>query len=156
MPLGLTVATDRIYNAFLSEERTKALLHGHSFTGNAMACAAACASLDLFEQEHTKKNIQRITEKHRTFRNGIAGHSAVKEVRMLGTILAVEIETGEGNTYFSSIRDEAYNFFLDNGMLCRPLGNIIFLNPPYCITDTQLEHCYDVFRSFITKVGERS
>ena len=155
MPLGLTVATDRIYNAFLSEERTKALLHGHSFTGNAMACAAACASLDLFAQEYTGKNIQRIVQKHEMFRNDIGQHPAVKDVRMLGTILAVEIETGEGNTYFSSIRDEAYNFFLENGMLCRPLGNIIFLNPPYCITDFQLDRCYQVFRTFLTKVGGR-
>jgi adenosylmethionine-8-amino-7-oxononanoate aminotransferase len=155
MPLGLTVATDRIYRAFLSEERTKALLHGHSFTGNALACAAACASLDLFALDRTKDNIQRIAKKHKQFKSDLEGHPAVKECRMLGTIIAVEIETGEGNTYFSSIRDEAYNYFLENGMLCRPLGNIIFLNPPYCITDDQLEHCYGVFRSFLTKVSEQ-
>jgi len=155
MPLGLTVATDRIYNAFLSEERTKALLHGHSFTGNALACAAACASIDLFEQESTIQNIARISAKHADFRQDIIGHQALKECRLLGTIIAVEIETGEGNTYFSSIRDEAYNFFLENGMLCRPLGNIIFLNPPYCITDAQLDHCYSVFKAFLTIVSER-
>jgi adenosylmethionine-8-amino-7-oxononanoate aminotransferase len=154
VPLGLTVATRRIYDAFLSEERTKALLHGHSFTGNALACAAACASLDLFEQDLTKQNIGRISAKHLQFRDAIQEHPSLRECRILGTIIAVEIETGEGNTYFSSIRDKAYNFFLDHGMLCRPLGNIIFLNPPYCITDDQLDHCYGVFKAFLTKVSQ--
>ena len=69
-------------------------------------------------------------------------HPAIESVRMIGTILAIDLKTGEGNTYFSSIRDQAYDFFLQNGLLMRPLGNVIFLNPPYCITDEQLHFSY--------------
>lgn len=150
LPLGLTVATNEIYNAFLSENKSKALLHGHSFTGNALSCAAACASLDLFEQESTWKNIKRIEQANLAYQASIQNNKAVFETRVLGTILAIELETGEGNTYFSDIRDKAYNFFLEQGLLIRPLGNVIFINPPYCITDGQLADIYSAFNSFLT------
>jgi adenosylmethionine-8-amino-7-oxononanoate aminotransferase len=139
LPLGLTVATQEIYNAFLSQEMAKGFLHGHSFTGNPIACAAACASLDIFDKEYTWINIKRIhqfyTEKSYLFER----HSQIESLRVLGTIFAVELKTGEGNTYFSGVRDHAYDFFIENGLLMRPLGNVIFLNPPYCITNAQLE-----------------
>lgn len=134
LPLGLTVATNEIYEGFLSDETTKALLHGHSFTGNPLACAAACASLDIFNQEDTRTKIKRLASWNTAFLNELKSYSIIKEVRQCGTILALEIDTGEGNSYFSSIRDQAYDFFLANGILLRPLGNVLFINPPYCIT----------------------
>ena len=149
LPLGLTVATEQIYTAFLSDDKSKALLHGHSFTGNPLACAAACASLDIFEKNETWENIQRIESSHCLFKVQIEQHPFVKEARVLGTILAIELETGEGNTYFSTIRDKAYAFFLENGLLVRPLGNIIFINPPYCIKDAQLEKFQSVLKRFL-------
>jgi adenosylmethionine-8-amino-7-oxononanoate aminotransferase len=142
LPLGLTVATEQIFQAFLDREKSKAFLHGHSFTGNAIACAAACASLDIFEQEGTWQNIARIADFHQDKFSEFENHPAIESVRMIGTILAIDLKTGEGNTYFSSIRDQAYDFFLQNGLLMRPLGNVIFLNPPYCITDEQLHFSY--------------
>jgi adenosylmethionine-8-amino-7-oxononanoate aminotransferase len=142
LPLGLTVATEQIFQAFLDREKSKAFLHGHSFTGNAIACAAACASLDIFEQEGTWQNIARIANFHQDKFSEFENHPAIESVRMIGTILAIDLKTGEGNTYFSSIRDQAYDFFLQNGLLMRPLGNVIFLNPPYCITDEQLHFSY--------------
>lgn len=152
LPLGLTVATEAIFNAFLSEDKSKALLHGHSFTGNALSCAAACASLDLFAEEETWLNVKRIEEKHIEYARSIQDHSKLKQVRTVGTILILEIETGEGNTYFSSIRDKAYDYFLDKGLLVRPLGNVIFANPPYCITNEQLERIYTAFSSFLDEL----
>lgn len=142
LPLGLTVATEQIFQAFLDREKSKAFLHGHSFTGNAIACAAACASLDIFEQEGTWQNIARIADFYQDKISEFENHPAIESVRMIGTILAIDLKTGEGNTYFSSIRDQAYDFFLQNGLLMRPLGNVIFLNPPYCITDEQLHFSY--------------
>ena len=150
LPLGLTVATNEIYDAFLSEDKSKALLHGHSFTGNALSCAAACASLDLFEHESTWENINRIEQANLAYQASIVNNKAVFETRVLGTILAIELETGEGNTYFSNIRDLAYNFFLEQGLLIRPLGNVIFINPPYCISNEQLALIYKAFDSFLT------
>lgn len=139
LPLGLTVTTMEIFNAFLDESKAKALLHGHSFTGNALACASACASLDLFEREETWKNIQRIEYWNRTLKQVLEGHSKILDVRMLGTILAIELKQSEESSYFSQIRERIVQFFLSKGIFIRPLGNVFFFNPPYCITDEELE-----------------
>jgi adenosylmethionine-8-amino-7-oxononanoate aminotransferase len=147
LPLGLTVATETIYNAFLSEEKTKALLHGHSFTGNPLACAVASASIDLTQQPEFIENIQRISKKHTDFKESLDSVKML-EIRQLGTIIAVEIKQTDAD-YFSSIRDEAYQYFLDQGLLIRPLGNIIFLNPPYCTTDEQLDKMYAGIKGFL-------
>ncbi len=155
LPLGLTVSTQEIFDAFLSEDRLKALLHGHSFTGNALACAAACASLDIFERDETLQNIQRITSRHKVYADSITENQMVKEVRQLGTILAIEIETGEGSGYFSSIRDEVYNFFIERGILLRPLGNIYFFNPPYCISDEQLSAVYSASDELLRNLKDK-
>jgi adenosylmethionine---8-amino-7-oxononanoate aminotransferase len=146
LPLGLTVAAEEIYEAFLHPETSKALLHGHSYTGNPLACAAANASLDIFGQQETWENVARIEAANIRFAEELAKIEDVINIGVCGTILRFEIETGSGASYFSGIRDKAYRFFLDNGCLIRPLGNIFFINPPYCISDAQLEHLYDVFR----------
>lgn len=150
LPLGLTVATEQIYEAFLAPEKTKALLHGHSYTGNPLACAVACANLDLVAQPLFFENIHRIEAQHKAFAESMQGHPKLKEVRQLGTIIALEIKLqDEGSSYFSDIRDKAYSFFLENGLLVRPLGNIIFLNPPYCTTDEELERMYAAIKKFV-------
>src|SRR5690606_14003875 len=128
-----------IFNAFLDESKAKSLLHGHSFTGNALACASACASLDLFEREETWKNIQRIEYWNRAMKQVLEGHSKILDVRMLGTILAIELKQSDESSYFSQIRERIVQFFLSKGIFIRPLGNIFFFNPPYCITDEELE-----------------
>jgi adenosylmethionine-8-amino-7-oxononanoate aminotransferase len=152
LPLGLTVATEEIYEAFLSTDKLKALLHGHSFTGNALSCAAANASLDIFEAPETWESIELIEKKHIEFAGRLSHEKKVKDLAVLGTIIRFEIETGEGNTYFSSIRDDAYRFFIENGCLIRPLGNVIFLNPPYSISEEELDKLYSVILSFLTKL----
>lgn len=152
LAMGLTVATERLYEGFLDDEKVKALLHGHSYTGNPVTCAVACANLDLFAKPELKENLDRITASHEAFKAANDKHDKVSEIRITGTIMALEIETGEGNTYFSNIRDEAYNFFLENGMLLRPLGNIMFLNPPYCTTNEELQYCYDKIMEFVERV----
>lgn len=149
MALGLTVATDKIFNAFLGDETTKALLHGHSFTANPIACAVACASLDLFEKEKTWENITSIGEWNASFAEELKGIDCVENVRQQGTILAFEIKTGEGNTYFSDIKTQAYNHFLKDGILLRPLGNVIFVNPPYCIDKSDYDAIKNSILSFL-------
>jgi adenosylmethionine-8-amino-7-oxononanoate aminotransferase len=95
-----------------------------------------------------KQNVNRISEQHFLFKERIQNNNKVKEVRHLGTIIAVEIFQ-ENADYFSSIRDQAYEFFLSIGLLIRPLGNVIFLNPPYCTTNEELERMYDGIVSFV-------
>jgi adenosylmethionine-8-amino-7-oxononanoate aminotransferase len=142
LPLGLTVATEDIYEAFLHPEKTKALLHGHSYTGNPLVCAAANASLDLFEAHATWESIARIEASHHAFARTLSNNSKAANIAVCGTILRFELVTGEGTSYFSSVRDTAYRYFLENGCLIRPLGNVLFINPPYCITEDELNKVY--------------
>ncbi len=150
MALGLTTCTLDVYNAFLSDDKLKTLFHGHSFTANPIACAAALASLDLFMLPETNANIQRIANKHTNFGLTIKGHGKLKHVRQLGTIIALEWETGVGTSYFSDLRDKLYNYFLDAGIILRPLGNVLYILPPYCITDNQLDYIYSKIEEALT------
>jgi adenosylmethionine-8-amino-7-oxononanoate aminotransferase len=142
MALGLTTCTQQIFDAFLSDDRLKTLFHGHSFTANPVACAAALASLDLFLNRETFDNIKRIENQHAQFALKIKDHPKIKTIRQTGTILAMEWETGANTSYFSSLRDRLYHYFLAAGIILRPLGNIIYILPPYCITDAELNYIY--------------
>ncbi|WP_242920315.1 adenosylmethionine--8-amino-7-oxononanoate transaminase [Pontibacter liquoris] len=145
MALGVTSASEKVYNAFLHDDKSKTLFHGHSYTANPVACAAGLASMDLLMQEETQQNIRRIGQRHQQFAEKMQALTHVKEVRQTGTILAVEFEDG-GTSYFSDLRDTLYSYGLDQGVLLRPLGNIIYIIPPYCITDAQLEQVYQTIR----------
>lgn len=154
MAMGVTSCTEEIYNAFLSKDRIKTLFHGHSFTANPVSCSASLASMDLMEKKSTWKNIKRIENKHKSFEDQIANHKAqvtskIQEIRRIGTILAIELKTSDETSYFNSIRDKSVKFFLDKGILIRPLGNVIYLLPPYCISDKDLDYIYDSIFEFI-------
>lgn len=142
MPLGITSSTQEIYNAFYSDDRTKTLFHGHSFTASPLACTAALASLDLLLDNHTQDRIDRIVRQHYAFSATIKGHARVQDIRQCGTILAIEWKTGQETSYFNEINGKLYSFFLDKGILIRPLGNVIYLVPPYCIGQEDLEEIY--------------
>ena len=151
MPMGLTVCTDEIYNAFLSNDHSKTFFHGHSFTGNPLACAAACASLDLLEKEDAWDQIEMIISNHDLFKSKIEIHPKLKDVRQTGTIIAIEFKTDESTSYFNNLRDELYNFFLNKRVLLRPLGNTIYILPPYCIKKDELDIIYAAIEEFLNK-----
>ena len=148
MAMGITSSTEEIFNAFLSEDRMKTFFHGHSFTANPVACSASLASLDLMERKTTLNNIKRINKKHLSFQK-VIGHRSSVSSRVLGVILAIELKTSGETSYFNSIRDKATKFFLDKGILLRPLGNVIYLVPPYCISDKDLDYIYDSILQFL-------
>ena len=152
LPLGLTVSTDEIYNAFLSDNKANALLHGHSFTGNSLSCACACASLDLFEQDQTWLNISRIESWNQRLFDELENHTKIRDIRYIGTILAIELKQKSASSYYAGIRDEIVKHFLDKGIFIRPLGNIFFFNPPYCITDEELEQVRETTIEFLNKL----
>jgi adenosylmethionine-8-amino-7-oxononanoate aminotransferase len=152
MALGLTTCTQHIFDAFLSDDRLKTLFHGHSFTANPIACSAALASLDLFLEPATAGNIKRIETAHQQFSLKIAAHPKIKTIRQTGTILAMEWETGADTSYFSSLRDKLYLYFLDAGIILRPLGNIIYILPPYCITNDELNYIYSKVEQALDEV----
>lgn len=142
MPLGITTCSMEIYEAFVSEDKLKTLFHGHSFTANPLACTAALASIELLLQDNAQENITRICSRHQNFLKQIRNHPKVAAVRQTGTIIAIEWKTKAGTSYFSELRNLLYDYFLDKGILMRPLGNIIYILPPYCITDEDLECIY--------------
>ncbi len=144
MPLSLTTCKEYIYEAFLSEDKTKTFFHGHSYTGNPTACAAALASLDLVEKNEFKENIQRINEQHRNFVAELESFQIVKNIRIRGTIIAFEVVTNDEDSYLNKIRDILYDSFIEQGVLLRPLGNTVYILPPYVMTNIQLRKVYDV------------
>ncbi|HPH85311.1 MAG TPA: adenosylmethionine--8-amino-7-oxononanoate transaminase [Ferruginibacter sp.] len=144
LPLGVTVSTQHIYVAFYADDVTKTFFHGHSYTANPLACAAANASMHLLQQESCKDQIRFIGLQHQSFAKNIALQPMVKSTRQTGTILAIELQTGEAGSYFNSIRQHAYRFYIDQGVLLRPLGNVVYIMPPYCITAAELQRVYDV------------
>lgn len=152
MALGLTTCTQNIYDAFLSDDKLKTLFHGHSFTANPVACAAALASLDLFVESLTARNIQRIEALHRQFALKIKDHPKVRSTRQTGTILAFDWETGNDTSYFSSLRDILYTYFLKSGIILRPLGNILYILPPYCITNKELAYIYNIIERALDEI----
>ncbi len=144
MPLGITTCNTKIFNAFLSDDKLKTLYHGHSFTANPVACAASLASLDILLKPETIQNIQRIEMMHKEFAKSLKEHPKLKTVRQAGTILVMEWETGVDTNYLSGLRDKLYLYFLDRGIILRPLGNIIYILPPYVISNEDLEYIYQV------------
>jgi len=138
LPMGVTVATEAIYEAFLSEDRGKTFFHGHSFTANPLACAVALASLDLFRQNAVIERVQALERQLREGMGALRRHPWVGDVRVIGGVGAVELESAEPG-YLDNIAPRLAAAFLERGILLRPLGNILYFMPPYAITDTEVD-----------------
>lgn len=151
MPLGITAVTDKIYQAFYSDNKKYTFLHGHSYTGNPLACAAANASLDLFEKENTMAAINRITLMQQEFVDAIKENVKVRAVRSFGTIAALELETQGESSYFNTAGRDAYLYLLNKGIILRPLGNVVVIVPPYCISTEDLKYIYQELENFLNQ-----
>jgi adenosylmethionine-8-amino-7-oxononanoate aminotransferase len=138
LPLGVTAAPEFIFNAFQTSNPYHTFFHGHSFTANPLSCTAALASLELLKNETCIKNIQFIEQQHRAFADSIKKHSAIIEVRCLGTILAIELKTNRESGYLNPIAAQLTKFFLDRNIYLRPLGNVVYFTPPYIINEIEL------------------
>ena len=147
IPMAITTFTQEIFDAFYDEDINKALFHGHTFTANPTGCAAALASLELLETPAMQANIERVNTKHLTFEKRVQSHPKVVTTRVLGVIFALEIKTESAASYYGNLRNKLYNFFIENGVILRPVGNIVYILPPYVITDEQLEKVYQVVES---------
>lgn len=152
MPLGVTSCAQFIYNAFLSEDKMKTFFHGHSYTANPTACSAALASMDLFDKPEAFENINRIMGRHNVFLQKIKPHKALIEVRQTGTIIALEVKTYENTHYLNSLAENISEFFISRGIILRPLGNIVYVLPPYCISNDDLEYIYNSIEEFLNQM----
>lgn len=144
IPMAITSFTQELFDGFLDADVNKALFHGHTFTANPTGCAAALASIRLLESTTMQANIQRIHQRHLAFSERIKNHPCVKTTRVLGVIFALEILREEPESYYGNFRNRLYNFFIDNGLILRPVGNIVYILPPYIMTDEQLEKVYTI------------
>lgn len=142
MPMGITSCSQEIFDAFLSDDQYKTLFHGHSFTANPLACIAALASMELLLKKDTLQCIDLIAKKHAEFVTILERHPKVEKVRQTGTILAWEIISSQKTSYFNDIGKLLYKEFMKRGIILRPLGNVMYLVPPYCTTAEELNLIY--------------
>ncbi|MDI9339643.1 MAG: adenosylmethionine--8-amino-7-oxononanoate transaminase [Sediminibacterium sp.] len=150
MPLGVTSCAQFIYDAYLSNDKTKTFFHGHSYTANPTACSAALASLDLMEQAATWQAIKRIGDRHLNAKRMLKQHPLFENVRVTGTILALDLKTDEVKHYLNAASEGVAQWFQREGILLRPLGNALYLIPPYCITDGELDYIYKCLLNYKT------
>jgi len=142
MALGVTACTDRIYQAYVDDDAMKTFFHGHSFTANPLACTAALASLDLLQKEECLLQIEKISAANISFADQLrTTELPIKDIRSLGTILAFEIDQGK-KEYLNQVSSVITKKALDAGMYIRPLGNTVYIMPPYCIEEEELEKVY--------------
>ncbi|NGZ05463.1 MAG: adenosylmethionine--8-amino-7-oxononanoate transaminase [Magnetococcales bacterium] len=146
LPMAVTVCREEIHAAFLGPTFDRALAHGHSFTANALGCAAALASLGLFESEATLQRVAALEALHRERMAALGGR--VLAPRVMGAVAAFELRLSD-QTYGSAFTPRLIQFFLDRGMIIRPLGAVIYLVPPYGIDHVDLHRGWDVIEEAI-------
>ncbi len=141
LPMAVTVAREFIHQAFVGCDISRAFLHGHSYTANPLGCAAAVASLDLLESAQCQARIAAIETIHRQRLDGVARLRGITRPRLCGTVAAFDLP---GDGYAAAIGPKLKRDFLDHGVLLRPLGNVLYLLPPYCVDDLTLHRVWDV------------
>ena len=147
LPMGLTSCNQKVYDAFYSDEIAKGLFHGHTYTANPLACTAALAGIELLTSEEIQQNIQRITESNQEFVRELKQNQQVLNARSMGVILAFELHV-EMERY-GNLRDKLFRFFMDNGLFLRPLGNTIYIVPPYVTSEEQMKKIYKLLQECI-------
>lgn len=150
IPLAATIATDAIFQAHYSEDRKKTFFHSSSYTANPIACAAALANVEIWHDEPVADRIAALSERQAAGLRRFRDNPRFTDCRTTGTIAALDLRTGSAG-YLAEIGPKLRAFFLERGLLVRPLGNVLYLLPPYCITGNELDGLYDA----IEEAGER-
>ena len=159
MPMGVTVASDRIYHSFQTAKGSGMFCHGHSYTANPLGCAAALASLDLLQSSETTDNWHRIAKAHEKGLKQLSAIPVASRLRQTGTIAALDVVVDDAG-YQSAVGDRLKNLFWkenthEDGLLIRPLGNVVYLMPPYCMTNEQLETAWLAIAKALQQFSEQ-
>lgn len=149
IPLSVTSTTEAIYDAFYSDDISKALFHGHTFMANPTGCAIALESLKILQEAPMQANLKRIHAKHQAFASKMDKHPKVAHTRTLGVIFALDLEVPNTGEYYGSIRNELYKYYISHGVILRPVYHTIYVLPPYIITDEQLDKVYHIIEESI-------
>ncbi len=147
VPMSITSCTEEIYTAFLDNDISKGFFHCHTYSANPIACSAALASIELLQTQEIQNNIQSIERSNKAFAKKIENHPKVSSTRCKGVILAIDLNTNSGR--YGTLRDQLLKSFMDEGVFLRPLGNTIYIQPPYVITQEQLEKIYTTIKKVL-------
>ncbi len=148
LPLSCVLASDEVYEAFYDDDTARGFLHSHSYSGNALACRAACAVLDLFEQHHVIAENERKAARFREIALPLAGNSRVKDFRHLGMIWAFEVPSDHPD-----FARQAFRVALERGVLLRPIGNTVYFMPPYVIDEGDFAQLVDAAMAIVQQLG---
>ncbi len=157
LPLGATVVSEEVFDAFLSEDRRKTFFHGHSFTANPLACAVALASLQIFEDEDVLERVMWLEAQLRRGLAPLGDLPHVGEVRVIGGVGAMELVMDparpDGAGYLDRIGPMLAATFLERGLLLRPLGNVLYFMPPYVISPAELDWALAEIAEVVSAMG---
>ena len=145
LPMAITSCTEKIYAAFLSNEMAKGFFHCHTYSANPIACSAALAVIELLQTQEIQDKIDAISQSHKEFETHISKHPKVKSTRTLGVIFALDLDIKMQR--YGALREKLLTHFMNNGVFLRPLGNTIYIQPPYVISETELHKVYDTIES---------
>ncbi|MEO2063814.1 MAG: adenosylmethionine--8-amino-7-oxononanoate transaminase [Christiangramia sp.] len=149
LPMGITSCSQKVFEAFYSEDIAKGLFHGHTYTANPLACTAALAAIDLLHSATMQNNIAQIRKSNEAFAEKLKRQPKAKNVRNMGVILAFELDV-EMERY-GNLRNKLFRFFMDRGVALRPLGNTIYIVPPYVISQEDLQYTYSVIEQVFSE-----
>lgn len=152
LPMGVTLASSKVVETFNNNDINKTFYHGHSYTASPISCAAGLESLKIFSEQKTLDNIQMIASKHEKAEKEFRKLKGITRINRIGTIISLEIEQNQSG-YHSSIRNKLYNAFINKGFLLRPLGNVVYILPPYTITESELDSIYNVIMEELVGLG---
>lgn len=154
LPLAATLATEAIHADFLSDDRGRAFFHGHSYTANPIACAAALASLELLDRDRSLERVARLEPLFARRLERVAALPGVASTRGLGALAVVELDAGRGGGYLDPRGPLLARAMLERGVLLRPLGDVVYLLPPYCATDGDCEAVFDALEEALPALGD--
>ena len=150
LPMGVTLASERLYQGFISQNPAHTFFHGHSFTANPLGCAAALASLDLLQQQ--PERFQQFEARHTPLLQELSEHARVQRPRLQGTVAAFDVEAGSGG-YLNPVGKQIQRHCLEQGVYLRPLGDVVYLLPPLGISEPQLRRCYGALQGALAELN---
>ncbi len=151
LPLSVTATSNEVYEAFLSDDRSKTFFHGHSFTANPLGCAVALCGLDIFDNDDVMTRIAGIEAKMRSRLESFIGRDCTRDVRQIGGVGILELETG-GQGYLADIGPRMAEKFLERNLLLRPYGDIVYFMPPYVVSDEEIDWVFDQIEGVVAEV----
>jgi adenosylmethionine-8-amino-7-oxononanoate aminotransferase len=152
LPLAVTLCRADIFDAHYSTDRTRTFFHSSSYTANPIACAAALANLEVWEREPVMERIARVTALHTERLDRFREDKRFANVRQIGTIAALDIVASDAG-YMANIGPLLYQSFRARNLLVRPLGNTIYIMPPYCSGESELDLVYEAIGEIADEIG---